>query len=186
MGEDFRFQFWWSNRQWSRHGISIGLEAKFGWKAGQTRAKQKSTFLFPNMSHHSELACSACRQPCSCWSLPPAPSPRSTPPFSRTRSREEGIHKQNAGYMKAAWPGFWGAFLRSGRGARESPQKCGGRSPSHFARLPRDAGPARPQKCTPKNTARLPSGYYPEQVDPNDLLRCPTGPCGPYIPPRCA
>ena len=54
----------------------------------------------------------------------------------------------------------WGAFLRSGRprGPGKAFQKVGVLAPHLFEGLPGRPGPARPQKNTPKNPARLPAG----------------------------
>ena len=53
-----------------------------------------------------------------------------------------------------------GAFLRSGgaRGPGKALKKVGAKPPRIFEGFPRPPGPARPQKGTPKNPARLPSG----------------------------
>ncbi len=61
-------------------------------------------------------------------------------------------------YLKAIWPDLWGAFLRFGRprGPGKTQQKGGGRGPPIFEGLP--GGPAKPQKHTQKDPARLPSG----------------------------
>ncbi len=58
-----------------------------------------------------------------------------------------------SGYLRAVWPEFFGCIFEvwPAPGARESLQKCGGLRPP-------PPGPARLQKCTPKNPARLPSG----------------------------
>jgi hypothetical protein len=64
------------------------------------------------------------------------------------------------GYLKAVWPFFFGAFLRSGRlrGPGKAFQTVGGEAPRIFEGLPGPPGLARPQKCTQKDPARLPSG----------------------------
>ena len=64
------------------------------------------------------------------------------------------------GYLKAIWLDFWGAFLKSGRprGPWKAFKNVGGDAPHLFEGLPGPPGLARPQKCTPTNPARLPSG----------------------------
>ncbi len=53
-----------------------------------------------------------------------------------------------------------GAFLRSGRlrGPGEAFKNAGGFAPYLFEDFPGPPGPARRQKCTSQNAARLPSG----------------------------
>ncbi len=55
---------------------------------------------------------------------------------------------------------FGGAFLKSGRprGLRKAFKNVGGFAPHRFEGLPGLPGPARPQKCSPTNPARLLSG----------------------------
>ena len=56
------------------------------------------------------------------------------------------------GYLKAVWPDFGGAFLRSGRprGTRKAFKSVGGFAPHLFEVFPGPPGPARLQKRTPQ------------------------------------
>ncbi len=71
----------------------------------------------------------------------------------------DDIISQPAGYLKAVWPDlFWVRFLVwPTPKARESQQNVGGEAPHIFEGFPGPTGPARPQKRTPTNPARLPS-----------------------------
>ncbi len=61
------------------------------------------------------------------------------------------------GYLKAVWPEIVGCFLRSGR-PRGPPKMWRASPPTFLKAFPGPPGPARPQKRTPKNPARLTSG----------------------------
>ncbi len=66
-----------------------------------------------------------------------------------------------SGYDFGFWPVLFGCVFEvcPAPGAREGPQKGGGGAAPHiFEGSPGPPGPARPQKCTPKSPARLPSG----------------------------
>ncbi len=78
---------------------------------------------------------------------------------ARTGTPKRSAHAQ-PGYIKAVWPHFLAAFLRSGRprGPGKALQNMGGFAPHMFEDFPGPPGPARPQKRSPTNSARLPSG----------------------------
>ncbi len=73
-------------------------------------------------------------------------------------SADPPTHK--IGYLKAIWPDLLGELLRSGRprGPGKAFKNVGGEAPHLFEGFPRPPGPARIQKRTPTNPARLPSG----------------------------
>ena len=64
-----------------------------------------------------------------------------------------------------------GEFLRSGRprGPGKVFKKVGSEAPHILEGLPGPPGPARPQRCTPKNQARLPSGTQKARAVPKGL-----------------
>jgi hypothetical protein len=73
-----------------------------------------------------------------------------------------------AGYLKADWPDFLGASLRSGRprGPGKALKSVGGEDPHLFEGLPGPPRPARPQTSTPKtrpNCLQVPSFWYASQ-----------------------
>jgi hypothetical protein len=83
-----------------------------------------------------------------------------------------------AGYLKAVWWDLLGrAFSRSGRprGPGKALKNVGGFAPNMLEGLPGPPGLARPQKCTPKNPARLPSGTQSNRT----RIHPKVGPFGP-------
>ncbi len=64
------------------------------------------------------------------------------------------------GYLKAVWPHWWGACLKSGRppGPRKAFKNVGGEAPHIFEGLPEPPGPARP-KNAPKKTGKTAFRY---------------------------
>ncbi len=72
----------------------------------------------------------------------------------------------------------WDAFLRSRRprGPGKAFKKVWGEAPHIFEGLPGPPGPARPQKCTPTNPARLPSGTQHPAPGPRPMKLTVVGP----------
>jgi hypothetical protein len=80
------------------------------------------------------------------------------------------------GYLKAVWPDLLGAILRSGRprGPGKAFKNVGGFAPHIMEGLPGPPGPARLQKRSQTNPARLPSGT--QSTDMYFLSICMSGP----------